>query len=291
MLKIFKSKTIADIGLVYAAAIWGSTFFIVKYAIKDIDPVILTAYRFILTTIFFALILLWQKKTLFTNFKTGMILGLLLWVIYIPQTIGLKYTTAANSGFITGLFIIFVPLFAWLFLKNKPSLTKISAVFLSLIGLWILTGGGMRGINIGDLLTILTAMAYAGHLLCVDKFVNRNIDIYILNFQQFFVGCVLCFITALCFKLPFTFTSINTLWIILFLTAFPTISAFIIQLWAQKIVAPIRVALILALEPAFGAIFAWTLGGEHFFVHQLIGGLLIFSAMLLSEVSLPKSKQ
>ena len=117
---IKKHKTlISDIGLVYAAAVWGSTFYIVKDVLNSIDPIMLVAYRFLLASVILGGYLIIKNKDLFKNFRYGIILGLILGTLYITQTIGLKHTTASNSGFITGLFVIFIPIFGWVIFKKK----------------------------------------------------------------------------------------------------------------------------------------------------------------------------
>jgi drug/metabolite transporter (DMT)-like permease len=274
---------LADFGLLYAAAVWGSTFFIVKGILPFIDPVLLIGYRVSIAALFILIVLIIQRKNPFANLRLGFILGLVLWLLYIPQTIGLQYTTASNSGFITGLFIIFVPLFSFIFFKKIPAPRRAIAVVISAIGLWFLVGGFSQ-FNVGDLLTLFGATMYAAHILLADRYVKKNIDPYVLCFQQFLWMGILSFVTALVFKLPFSFDWSHTYWIILYLTLLPTLSAFLIQLIAQKYTAPIKVSLIFALEPVFAAIFSWTLGGEQFLPNHAFGGLLIFVAMILAEL-------
>ncbi len=274
-----KKKTLlADIGLFYAAAIWGSTFFLVKNSLSNIDPVTLVAYRFLLAT---ALMLPFVfRKKVFQNFKNGFFLGFLLWLLYVPQTLGLKYTTASNSGFITGLFVVFVPIFSFFMFKKNVSRQKTISVIVAALGLWFLTGG-LKTLNLGDLLTLIAAVTYALHIIFADKYMKDS-DPYVLNFQQILTVGVLSFITAILFRLPLNIG--NTLPIILFLTLFPTLSAFLIQLIAQKFTSAIKVAMIFSLEPVFAAIFAWTIGGEKFIFTSAIGGLLIVIAMVISEI-------
>lgn len=274
-----KKKTLlADIGLFYAAAIWGSTFFLVKNSLDNIDPVTLVAYRFLLATLFM-LPFVFRKKV-FQNFKNGFFLGFLLWLLYIPQTIGLKYTTASNSGFITGLFVVFVPIFSFFMFKKNVSRQKTVSVIIAAVGLWFLTGG-LKTLNMGDLLTLIAAVTYALHIIFADKYMKDS-DPYVLNFQQILTVGILSFITAILFRLPLNIG--NTLPVILFLTLFPTLSAFLIQLIAQKFTSAIKVAMIFSLEPVFAAIFAWTIGGEKFIFTSAIGGLLIVIAMVISEI-------
>jgi drug/metabolite transporter (DMT)-like permease len=271
----------ADLGLLYAAAIWGTTFFIIKGILPFIDPVLLVGYRVTSAALILLVIILWQRKKPFSNLKLGFILGLVLWLLFIAQTIGLKYTSASNSGFITGLFVIFVPLFSFLFFNKIPTLRRSIAVLISVIGLWFLVGGFSK-FNIGDLLTLFCAMFYAAHILLADRYVRKNIDPYVLCFQQFLWMGIFSFASALIFHLPFKFDGYQTWWVIAYLVLFPTLSAFLIQLLAQKYTAPIKVSLIFALEPVFGAMFSWTLGGEQFLINHAIGGFLIFVAMILA---------
>ena len=273
---------VADLGLLYAALIWGSTFYIVKNSLSSINPVILVGYRFIFAALILGCYLAIKKKNLFENYKQGFVLGFILWLLYVSQTIGLKFTTASNSGFITGLFIIFVPTISLIIFKKKLSFVKLISIGIACFGLWFLTGG-LKQINLGDILTLISALTYALHILFADRFIKNKINPIILSFQQFFVVGLLSFITGILYKFSFTINSIKIFNIILFLTLFPTVSAFVIQLVAQKFTAPVRVALIFSLEPVFAAIFAWTLGGETFIINRAVGGLLIVIAIILSE--------
>lgn len=279
-----KLQRLSELGLFCSAAIWGSTFFIVKDALQNVNPMILVGYRFIIAAIFSGLICIITKKSLTKNFVHGSLLGFLLWLLYISQTIGLSFTTASNSGFITGLFIIFVPLFSLIIFKRKPLLLDIIAVIFSLFGLWILTGG-LTDINLGDLLTIITAITYSIHILLVDKYIREGENAFVLGFQQFLIsGTISLFLSAI-FGFQFLLGNTETVAVILFLAILPSFSAFIIQNLAQKWVKPVRVSLILALEPLFAALFAWTFGNELIVSHRLIGGLFIFLGLIISGIS------
>ena len=174
-----------------------------------------------------------------------------------------------------------------MFFRTKLSIAKLFSVFLALLGLWLLTGG-LKEINIGDMLTLIAAVTYAFHILFADKYIKKKSDPYVLSFQQFFFIGVLSIITGIVFQLPTSFGTINTLRVVLFLTLFPTVSAFVIQLIAQKYTTPVKVALIFSMEPVFAAVFAWTLGNEVFIRNRAMGGLIIVIAMILSELPLEK---
>ena len=288
---VSKGRTLlADAGLFYAAAVWGATFFIVKDALDDIDPVILVGYRFLLAGLLLLVFLKLTGRRILDGWKQGLVLSVVLWGLYIPQTIGLRYTTASNSGFITGLFVMFVPIFMLTVFKRRPRLMEVIASVVSLVGLWVLTGG-MRDVNIGDLLTLITACTYALHVLYSDKYMKGGLDPYVISCQQFLLVGVFSLITGVAFGLPFTCGSTEAGLVVVFLALFPTLSAFVIQMVAQRFTAPLKVALIFALEPVFAAVFAWTLGGEAFVWHRAGGGLLIFAALVLSGMSTPGRKR
>jgi len=283
-------RAAADFGLLYAAAIWGSTFFVVKSVLDDIDPVILVGYRFLIAGSILLIYLVIRRRPLLAGLKQAAWVGLILWSLYIPQTIGLRFTTASNSGFITGLFVAFVPIFLRTIFKRKPTIMEIIASFVSLTGLWVLTGG-MRYVNLGDMLTLITAMTYALHLLYSDRYMKAGFDPILFSCQQFIIVGVLSLLTGLVFDLPFGIGSTDAFRIVIFLALFPTLSAFVIQMLSQKIASPLRVSLIFALEPIFAALFAWTLGGEEFLLRRGVGGLLIFLALILSGLPSPVGRR
>ncbi|UCC44124.1 MAG: DMT family transporter [Candidatus Zixiibacteriota bacterium] len=282
-------NALADIGLLYVAAIWGSTFFIVKATLDDIDPVILVGYRLSLAGFLPAAYLLTVGRSLFVNLKWGVILGVITYLIFVPQCIGLKYTTASNSAFITGSFVAFVPLFMLTLFRKKPLLTEWLATAVALLGLWILTGG-LVDVNNGDLLTLITAVWCAFHLLFADRFMKAGADPLIISCQQFLVAGILSLVTAAVFDLPFTIGSSAAAQTLVFLAIFPTLIGISIQMWAQRIRPPIRVSMFFALEPVFAALFAWTLGGEEFIAHRALGGLFIFVALVISGLRRPPAK-
>ena len=282
-------KLTADAGLFYAAAVWGATFFMVKDALAGIDPVVLVAYRFLIAGAIMLAFLIATGRPILKDIGRGAVLAILLWSLYIPQTIGLGYTTASNSGFITGLFVIFVPIFMRSVVNRKPTIREWVASGVALIGLWILTGG-MSDFNLGDALTLIAAVTYALHVLFSDRYMKGGLDPYIISCQQFLIIGLLSLVTGLLFDLDFGIYTTTAIWTTLFLALFPTLSAFVIQMWAQKITTPVKVSLIFALEPVFAAVFAWTLGGEIPILHRALGGLFVFAALVISGLPVPRRR-
>ncbi|NJL96237.1 DMT family transporter [Candidatus Gracilibacteria bacterium] len=119
----------------------GTTYFVIRDLISSVDPVAIALYRFFWASVFLGLFLIIKKNNLFDNWLDGMISGLFLWLFMVLQNIGLEFTTASNSSFLTGLFIIFVPIISAFLQSEKLSRLKILELFLSILGLWVITGG------------------------------------------------------------------------------------------------------------------------------------------------------
>ena len=278
-----RKKIFTDIGLFYCAAIWGSTFIVVKGALDSVNPVVMVGIRFLVSAL---LLLPWvlKRKNKAALMKEGFVLACVLAALYLSQTTGLLYTTASNSGFITGLFIIFIPAFMFVFRGRTPSPLQWGSALLAIAGMWLLTGG-ISGLNRGDALALVAAASYAAHLIITDKYVKDDADPVLLAFHQFWMVGVISFIIAGASGCPMGVAGLKGWGVIIFLAVFPTLIAFYIQLLAQKESEPFKVGLIFAFEPVFAAIFAWTWGGEKFVPVKAAGGLLIVLAMIIGEFS------
>jgi drug/metabolite transporter (DMT)-like permease len=118
-----------------------------------------------------------------------------------------------------------------------------------------------------------------------DKYVKANADTVLLAFHQFWMVSAISFCIALFRGSSPAVAGVNTWGVIIFLAVFPTLTAFFIQMLAQKHSAPFKVGIIFTLEPVFAALFAWTWGGEEFVAVKAVGGLLIVSGMIMGELS------
>jgi len=255
----------------------------VKDALDGVDPVAMVAHRFLLSALLLAPWAL-VRPARGRHLKESLILAVLLFLLYTTQTIGLGFTSASNSGFITGLFVIFVPVFLLFFFRKPPTFVQWISSALALSGLWMLTGG-ISSVNFGDVITIVAAATYAAHLLATDKYVRGDADAVVLAFHQFWMTGAMALAYCLLSGRPLAVTGDKAAGTIAFLAVVPTLSAFFIQMWAQKFTAPVKVSLIFSLEPVFAALFAWTLGGEGFVPARAAGGALIVAAMMAGELS------
>lgn len=277
-----KKETLAIVSMVAISALWGSTFMMVKEALNGVHPLTLTSFRFLMAS-FLLLPWVFKKRSSFRDaLPAGCYLGIFLWILYLTQTWGLSFTSASNSGFLTGLFIIFIPIFLFFVSGIRIGKFQIFTIGLAIFGVWLLTGG-VDEFNIGDGLTVLCAAAYAAHVLLIDRYAKSSLEPVHLAFIQFLLVGILCLLPALPLGKR-AFLIDPSVWdSIIFLTLFPTLLAFFIQLWAQKFVSPVKAGLIYTLEPAFAALFAWTIGGEEITRRGILGGGLAFLAIFLSE--------
>ena len=278
-----RNKRFHDIMLLAATLVWGSSFFIVKDLVASVNPFVMVAYRFLIASVFVALLAFVLKKNLLGNILEGLILAFTVWLITVLQAVGMVYTTASNSGFITAMFVVFVPIFSILLFGGKLKKSSLLAIVIDVAGLWFLTEG-LKAINLGDFLTMLAAVASAFHILFIDKFGKKGLDPLVLCFQQFFFAGLLSLITALVMGYSFSIVWGKAVYSLAFLIALPTIFSFLAQIFSQKHVDAIRASLIYTLEPVFAAVLAWTLGGEKAISVRVLGGCLIFAGMIISDI-------
>ena len=220
----------------------------------------------------------------FLNIKFGGLLGLIMSFEIIIQTVGLSLTTAANSGFITSLTIVILPLCAFFMEGEKPEKQKIVAMAVALIGLWVLTGG-VDGFNTGDALTLLAVLFIGIRLILSRRYVARNkLDALPLCFQQLAVVGVVSLIIAVFMPAVLTFGGSGNTIKLLSLGILGTGTAFLLILISQKQVDPVQMAIILTFQPLVTALYSWTLGGEKFVPMSAVGGGLMVAGMLISEI-------
>lgn len=282
-----KFQFVADIALVLVTLVWGATFVAVKDAIKFIEPYYFMAIRFGLATMI--MLIISNRRLVKINrvvFLKGLVIGGMLFAGYALQTFGLKYTTASNAGFITGLSVVLVPIFLTITTRRPPALFSIVGVISATVGLGFLTLNNKWLFNYGDLLVLFCAVAYALHILLVGKYSPKN-DSFILATVQIATVAVASFVAALFKETAPTLAILNNnqVWSAILITAvFATALAFFLQTWVQKYTSATHTAVIFTTEPVFAALFAWLIGGESFTLRQGLGAVFILAGMLASEL-------
>ena len=268
--------------IIIATLSWGVTFPLIKISLEYMSPVIFLAIRFLISTI--VMIPFIKNKSDFTGLKQGFIAGFYLFLGYYFQTIGLYFTTPAISGFVTGLYIVLVPVIAYLIYRQRISKSDLSAVTLAFVGLLIITVGEVSNfsLQLGDLLTFICAVGYAMQIIYVSR--NNKLDMVKFTFFQMAAVSLYSTIAIPTFKIYFNFSSPILIFTIVFTAIFAGVVAYFITNKALVYVKPEKASIIMVSEPVFAAIFSVILTGIPLSYYTIGGGALMVTAMLMTIV-------
>ncbi|MEK9578783.1 MAG: DMT family transporter [Aquiluna sp.] len=274
---------LAVLALLGVGFFWAAAFVLMKDAIQQQPYMDFLATRFTLAAI--AMAILRPRVALHFragDLKFGALIGIVLAVGYITQTIGLDLTTAATSGFLTGLYVILTPLIAWLLMKQKVAIKVVVGAGLAMIGLAIFSGAATDvEFQVGQLWLVVCAVFYAIHILMLGHF-GRGRSSYRFAMIQIAFAAIVTWGFALLdgYQAPPN----GEVWFaVLFTALLSTVLAFWIQTWAQTLLEPSRVALLITSEVLFTAIIAVAVGQEPVTFAMVFGGGLMFIAMLFVE--------
>jgi drug/metabolite transporter (DMT)-like permease len=280
----------ADLSLALVALVWGSTFVVVKRALTEISTVYFLALRFGLASVCMLLIFMPAfiragRATVRKGLQGGAAAGLLLWLGYLLQTFGLKFTTAGKSGFLTGLYIVLVPPLGALVYGRWPQFRELAAIVIAGTGMVVMTFPSLSGkmaVNLGDLLTIGCAVAFAGHILVLSHYAKRG-QVQAVALGQILTAALLS-TGSLLLERPAATWSSKVIFALVLTAIFATAVAFAIQTWGQRYTTATRTALIFALEPVFALATAVLVGNEPLTASALTGGALIMTGVLAVEL-------
>lgn len=296
-----KKEWLAPLALLFVSFIWGATFVVVQNAMSFVGPFTFNGLRFLFAGIILLFVqMIFSQKTSKQDIKqssfAGLIVGFFLCVGYLLQTFGLLYTTSSKAGFLTGLSIVMVPILSFIFLKQKATIFVVLGITVATAGLYLLTAADSFQLNIGDILVLGCAIAFAAHIL-INGFYSKKISPLLLSTSQVLTVGIFSSICAFLFEDWENLFSIS-LWtnhsflFALFLTSlFATSIAFFIQTSAQKHTSPTRVAIIFAMEPVFAALTGVLVANEQLSMSAIFGCLCIFLGMVFVELPSKTKKE
>ena len=277
----------ADAALVVNTLIWGGTFILVKAALRDVSPVLFLALRFSLATLVLAGLWLagWRGASKHRQGVAGGVLtGVLLFAGFLFQTLGLQFTTAPKSAFLTGLASVMVPLLAALVYRNRPQASEVLGVLVATAGLGLMTLQGPIGtMGKGDVLTLCCALAFAGHIVTLGHYSER-MSFEVLSVTQVATAA------ALAVSLFWWVEPSRVVWrpaviyAILVTGLLATALTFTVQAWAQRYTSSTRTALIYTLEPVFAWVISYWAVGEGLAGRTAAGAALILGGVVLVEL-------
>ena len=289
----YKSEAI----LIIVTLLWGATFVIVKEAIQEISPLLFITIRFVIAgLLLFPFII--KKKFEKKSILAGIILGILLFLGFALQTVGLKFTPATKSGFLTGTAVVMVPILQVVIEKRPPTKGVILGTLIVMLGVTFLSSGGNSVLtllsdfgtnyNFGDTLTLLCAFFFALYIIFIDIETSKY-DFGILIFLQIITVAILGVVFSILFdqlgieKIKLVISR-GTIFAIFYTSIFATLITTALQTKYQKNVTPTKAGIIFAFEPLFAAIFAFFLLGEKLSNFGYIGAALIILGLIISEL-------
>ena len=290
-----KKQLSGVIALLGATVIWGSAFIAQSVGMDKIGPFTFQAVRCFLAVVFlFPASALFSKGKPFWKswadpalWRSGVICGLALFAASSLQQIGLVYTDAGKAGFLTAMYIVFVP-FLGLFLGQKPGRNALLSLIPAIVGLYLLSCTSVSGINKGDVLLLLCAVAFSVQILLIDRHC-AGLDGLKLNCVQALVAAVLSVPWALLTE-TVDASRIASCWLPLGYAGVLSMGvAYTLQIVGQKRVAPSPAPLLMSLESVFAALFGWLLLHETMTGAEELGCVLVFAAVVISQ--LPEKKE
>jgi drug/metabolite transporter (DMT)-like permease len=266
---------------------WGCTFVIVKEAVAVVDPYSFVAVRFaiggaLLGLLFFKNLFKLNKQTIIISIYSGLILA----ASFIFQTTALKYTTASNTAFITGLCVVFVPVLVSIIDKRLPTSTQTASVFMAFIGLALMTLKLPLELNFGDFLAFLCAIGFGIQLVIVGR-LPKNVNAPAFTILQLLIVSIVSLICGLIINKKIMFSDNRiVLRAVLFCAVFATSYVYLAQAHFQRYISEIKTVVIFSLEPVFAALIAFIYFEEKLSPKAVAGAVLIFAAMIVSELKM-----
>jgi drug/metabolite transporter (DMT)-like permease len=276
--------------LLLTSAIWGFSFVAQRNGMEYVGPFTFNGIRFALgaaSLLPFYYYLKRKKEVSETKIsdkvlKKGMFLGIVLFIAASLQQIGMIYTTAANGGFITSLYVVLVPFFL-LLQKKKISKNVWIGAFIAVIGLYLLSVHGNLSINTGDSLVLISAVFWAIHVILIGRYAS-GADIVLLAIIQFTATALFSLTVAFIIEDIFIHTVLDAAVPIIYGGVFSVGIAYTLQIIAQKKVVAEQAAIILSFESAFAMLGGWLILSETLSVRSLIGAGFMLTGIIISQI-------
>lgn len=278
------TKYKGELLMLITALMWGSGFIGMDIGLEYLTVLQLMAGRFTLATIILCIV--FRKKLKLINKAVlwkGAVLGSILFLAFVIQTYGLLYTTPSKNAFLTALNVIFVPLIAYIIYKRRFDRFELFAAAIAIVGIGFLSLQGSLTMNIGDILSIACALAFAFDIFYTNVFVKTE-DALALTIVQFMTASLLSLVTAGFMGELTTNVPQKGLYAIVYLAIFCTVIAYVCQNIGMQYANPTKSAIILSTEALFGTILSVIVLHELLTGRMIVGCVLIFLAILIAEV-------
>jgi drug/metabolite transporter (DMT)-like permease len=280
-------KLRADLALLVLCLIWGTSFPLMRASVRDLNPAIYLATRFWIAVFLLLPIFLQRRRKLAPGaWRRGFILGAAMFAGMFCQTAGLKYTSASNSGFLTALSVVLVPVWNRVFRGRSLRPQEGAGLLLASAGVVLIAGAGLGGFNRGDALTAVGAVAFSVQIVLIEWFVGRDESLPYAWMMIFWTAVLSTLAAPFLGNLHFDVSPGVAIGLV-YLGVFATAAGFWGQTKYQPRTSSTAAAVLYATEPVFAALFAWIFLGELLTPRGWLGGALIFAGICVHETARP----
>ncbi len=297
-------KLLGNALLFLTAMIWGTAFVGQRVGMESIEPITFNAARMTLSAVMIgvlAILLAKRKKDLPASAEEtkkywkntvvgGVFCGIFLGAASIFQQMGLVYTTAGKAGFITAMYMLFVPIIHFLLFRKKNSLFVWLAVLMGLAGMYLLCVTEKLSLTFGDGLVLVCAVLFSGHILCCDHFAPLG-DAISISAVQFLTASVISWIFAFLTETPTAEKILSAVIPILYCGVMSGGIGYTLQIVAQKYTDPTIASLLMSLESVFAVLAGVFLLNEKMSTREIFGCIVMFAAIVLVQIPFPQKKK
>lgn len=287
-----KNSMFGKLALLFVAIAWGSSMVVIKGSTDTLPAGTLLACRFTVAGVLLALANIKKLKQLDKDYiKSGIFIGVCLFMAYFTQTIGVMLEMPGKSHFLSSAYCVFVPFLGWLILKEKPKVYHIVAAAMCAIGIILVSVAGDFSISYGDSISIISSVFWASQIIAIAKW-GKDKDPALITMLQFIVCAVLAWVFTLTMEDPGAIQwNMGAIGGVLYLGIVCSGICFLLQTIAQKTENPTSVSIILSFENIFGLVFGAIFFSEKFTPRSIMGFVMIFAAIIIAETEFSFSRK
>lgn len=289
-------RIVSDSALLFVAIIWGFAFVAQRIAAPQIGVFLFNAARFLLGALALSIlaIVLKPQQLRFRSYTRSVRVGIVMAGVLLAagsafQQAGLRYTTAANAGFITGLYVVLIPIGLVVFFRQSMQLRIWLAALLATFGMYLLSTNGQMSVNPGDLLVLIGAVFWAMHVILIGNLVQK-VDVLTLAIGQYVVCGLLNLVIGLGWEAATIPALISGWWTVVYTGLISVGLGYTLQIVGQRHAPPADAAIILSLEAVFAAIGGWIFLSETLTWIQVLGCVMMLCGMLVAQLDLIRSR-
>lgn len=282
-----KKGMFGKLALLFVAVAWGSSMVVIKGSTDTLPAGSLLAWRFTIAALVLGLVNIKKLKMIDKDYiKSGILIGVCLFMAYFTQTLGVMLEMPGKSHFLSSAYCVFVPFLGWIILKERPKIYHIVAAVMCAVGIILVSLVGSFSISYGDSISIISSVFWASQIIAIAKW-GKDKDPVLITILEFIVCAVLAWIFTLTMEDPFAIQwNIGAVGGVLYLGIVCSGICFLLQTIAQKTEDPTSVSIILSFENIFGLVFGAVFFGETFTPQSILGFTLMFLAIIIAETQL-----